>query len=194
MIYFCGNIALLQCNPHKPMMGLVPFNLLSCKHTPTHTDVDRDGAFCINGLEFDLDELERFKTKLAAKRAAASATVSDDTVVDELDDYLDRMALDVADKHVDQPLPTPQVRSDNVDVGNAIASSTPGIVDVNAVGVTSIDQPEQHQQQQSQPVLLYFALGLLFFVSTVTASLPSNSNSSSSNLGCKRAHCRPESY
>lgn len=157
----------------------------------TQTDVDR-GAFSINGLEFDLDELERFKTKLAAKRAASSAKVPDDGGVDELDDYLDRLALDVADKTANQPPPPPsQFRSNSLDVVHATAFSTPTIVDANVVDTTSIDEPEQHQQQ-SLPMLLYFALGLLFFVSTVTASLPSNS--SRTNLGCKRAHRRAESY
>lgn len=143
------------------------------------------GAFSINGLEFDLDELEQFELRLKAKRAAAAAVAasSDDAQslpvensaeqgLDDLDDYLSRLAIDAE-------------RQPDNSVDNSLST---------VVASHQIEQPQPPTSTDSQPapVLLYFALGLLFFVSTVMANNPTTISALSM---CKQTHrSRSRSY
>ncbi|XP_055316209.1 acidic leucine-rich nuclear phosphoprotein 32 family member A [Sitodiplosis mosellana] len=86
-------------------------------------DSDEDGVedyskpFCINGMEIDLTELELYEKKLAEKRRLAAMNASstaaadddkhttavadnktDERTIDEIDEYLDRLALDLKTK------------------------------------------------------------------------------------------------
>uniref|UniRef100_A0A1B0FBM9 Uncharacterized protein n=1 Tax=Glossina morsitans morsitans TaxID=37546 RepID=A0A1B0FBM9_GLOMM len=64
-------------------------------------DDDKLTAFCLNGLEFDLDELERFEKQLQVKRALtnsssnvpATSTTKKQPEVDDLDEYLEKLNL-----------------------------------------------------------------------------------------------------
>ncbi|XP_030558565.1 acidic leucine-rich nuclear phosphoprotein 32 family member A isoform X2 [Drosophila novamexicana] len=64
-------------------------------------DDDERSAFCVNGLEIDLDELEALEQRVKAKKrlqettdgASTSKPPADDNEVDELDEYLKELQL-----------------------------------------------------------------------------------------------------
>ncbi|XP_064544003.1 acidic leucine-rich nuclear phosphoprotein 32 family member A isoform X1 [Drosophila montana] len=64
-------------------------------------DDDERSAFCVNGLEIDLDELEALEQRVKAKKrlqettdgASTSKPPDDDNEVDELDEYLKELQL-----------------------------------------------------------------------------------------------------
>lgn len=123
-----------------------------------------------------MDELERFEEKLKAKRAAAAAvstgrevvTTHDEQSIDELDEYLQRLKMN-ENKQPQEPLQqTQQPHPNEDDLRKVIATA-------GAVQIDDIASPPDCQTNVPLPVLLYFALGLLFFVSTVTNELPSSS-------------------
>ncbi|XP_033253607.1 acidic leucine-rich nuclear phosphoprotein 32 family member A-like isoform X1 [Drosophila miranda] len=56
---------------------------------------DKRNAFCLNGLEIDLDELEELEQRVKAKKSLQEKppAPSEDTEVDELDEYLKELQL-----------------------------------------------------------------------------------------------------
>lgn len=120
-------------------------------------------AFSINGLEFDLDEFDLYEQRLNAKRLLQPKKREQSLdEADDLDEYLNKLVIDgKASKFIDSP-------------GNACSAS-----------IASVSNPSFSKETEQSastsilptpsvpfPVLLYWMVGLLVFVNSVTKPLP----------------------
>lgn len=129
------------------------------------TDFTR--PFSINGLEFDLAELELYENRSKSKTIPPSHQASDDCV-DDLDEYLEHMALHTADIHNDDctrtnatPMPSTSAacNGDNSDIA---CHST------NAIDSTAVENVVEFGFDKTTfPLLLFGFLGILAFVNSV---------------------------
>lgn len=118
--------------------------------------VDDENAFSINGLEFDLDELDRYEQRLNAKRLLKPKAKECSDEADDLDDYLSKLVIGgKANQELDDT---------TIDSTSSQTISKPNETDQSSsLSATNLDRP-------SVPfaVLLYWMVGLLVFVSSVT--------------------------
>ncbi|XP_043070228.1 acidic leucine-rich nuclear phosphoprotein 32 family member A isoform X1 [Drosophila grimshawi] len=82
-------------------------------------DEDERSAFCVNGLEIDLDELEALEQRVKAKKCLQGAAPADDNKaaaddeVDELDEYLKELQLRESSQSVIADAIQPQPNNSN---------------------------------------------------------------------------------
>lgn len=123
-------------------------------------------------MEIDLGELEQFEQQLAKKRNNAEVMGSTthrskpDTAVDDLDEYLDRLAIDIKNKDANH------VNRVSCDKSNQIVTNLTSNDDTNSVKMmraepstqSAIPNPIVHT---SLPLLLFGFFSILFFIDTV---------------------------
>lgn len=154
---------------------------------------DFSKPFCINGLEIDLNELELYEKQLADKRksktdastASTSASLAanqpsvDDEKVDDLDEYLDRLAIEIKsrdnseqfDRAISEPTQTATANSTETVQQNQIVQTSHNDEKrktaesaTNSIG----DQTSQEfSQNTSFALLLLGFLSILAFVNRV---------------------------
>lgn len=146
--------------------------------------------FCINGMEIDLTELNEFEAKLNAKRKLASenavqssdATTNaaagssaaalhvhhqkNDDEIDELDEYLNQLAIDIKlrDKSAETAAAAAAASVD-VKLHAAAADDQPAVVADDQAAVVAVIRPAPPTVPFA--VLLYWFMGIVFFVNTV---------------------------
>lgn len=156
-------------------------------HPPTGAEV-----FCINGMEIDLTELNEFEAKLKAKRKlateneksneanniATSSSTADlggkqnDDAIDELDEYLNQLAIDIQLRDNSQTKVAAATASIDtkplLTVDAAVDEPTAAVQAVDQ-GVVAIPAAAAGQPKSTVPfgVLLYWFMGIVFFVNTV---------------------------
>lgn len=146
---------------------------------------DYSKPFSINGMEIDLHELEIYEKKLAERRRTKSndltAVETTTTVkqtertIDEIDEYLDRLVLDLRTKddarsttidqsivHLKNAIPTESNRS----VSNQCELTQTTDNNVAAIDDSS-SNATQISSKTSFPLLLYGLLSIFAFVNSV---------------------------
>lgn len=124
-------------------------------------------AFSINGLEFDLDEFDCYEQRLKAKRLLQpkmKECSNDET--DDLDEYLNKLVIDEM-KSKPNELPT------NKTISSSIVCTSEPPSSLNETEQSS-SAPTIYRTPTSVPfpVLMYWMVGLLVFVNSVTKPLP----------------------
>lgn len=143
---------------------------------------DYSKPFCINGMEIDLTELEIYEKQLAEKRrtqmdastvASTTANVKKtDQTVDEIDAYLDQLALDLKTKD-QQTTPHTDNKQTHNDTPNTLENGiNPCTVAKQCSSQTndniaSNSTAAQFSSQTSFPLLLFGFLTILAFVNSV---------------------------
>lgn len=109
-------------------------------------------------MEIDLKELETFEKNLQKKRDInCKKNIHDKNEIDNIDEYLSKLAIDIQEKNK------------NCSTKNDCSAS-----DANSLLKVSVfDEPKSENQQNAPvpfPVLLYWLMGIIYFVSSVTAN------------------------
>lgn len=143
-------------------------------------------AFCINGMEIDLKELEVFEKKLKLKRQSKNDDNKnkrcdrsnggdnpkqvDSSEIDEIDEYLTQLAIDIKAR------PNATASSDTCSIhDNSKANSSQlAANDVESTADAAVQEvsilassPPQTSLPLPYPVLMYWLLSIIFFVNTV---------------------------
>lgn len=152
---------------------------------------DYSKPFCINGMEIDLNELEIYEKQLAEKRrtqmdastvASTTANVENtDQTVDEIDAYLEQLALDLKTKDQQTTPHTDNKQTHNDTPNTPNTSNTPNTPE-NGINpctvakqcssqtndnIASNSTAAQFSSQTSFPLLLFSFLTILAFVNSV---------------------------
>ncbi|XP_031635420.1 acidic leucine-rich nuclear phosphoprotein 32 family member A isoform X1 [Contarinia nasturtii] len=158
-------------------------------------DSDEDGVedyskpFCINGLEIDLTELELYEKELVEKRkqrtemnpstAETSTTSNDNATVDEIDEYLDRLALDLRANN-DESISTNRQPSDN-NLEKSLPSGSKSCSESNQSSHTTdnnvatvVSNKNAAQISTPFPLLLFGFLSILAIVNSIHFSKNAN--------------------
>lgn len=109
--------------------------------------ISENCAFSINGIEIDLKELEIYEKRLAEKRQkhpVIQSVPNDNTELDDLDDYLDKINSGASSSNV---------------TGDDISNN-----EQRVVGLPSNDT--ERNNELSLPLLLYGVMSILFALST----------------------------
>lgn len=139
-------------------------------HTKTkYSTDDYSKRFTVNGLEIDLTELETFEKHLTDKRKS-KPNVSINSSPDELDIYLDRLAIDINARDTANnandasfvPMPSTSMQHDDT---VAAESSMADDIVANEPMVTSL--VALTMPKTSLPLLLYGLMSILVYINSV---------------------------
>lgn len=142
---------------------------------------DISKPFFVNGMEIDLGELEQFEKRLATKRqnqpqslaqpASTSSTTTTTAAVDELDEYLDRLAIDLKERDAAIKSKTEPTDCDNDK--RSLTNDTSGVAScVNDSKSTESNSAiaATTAQPTSLPLLLFGFFSILFFIQSVISN------------------------
>lgn len=148
----------------------------------------------MNGLEIDLAELEMFEKRLADKRKSKPNVLANvnesNNSPDELDMYLDRLAIDISARDnanyvsdaSDVPMPsTSASHTHNDTVGNQCLVANENKSTVNGIDSTT-PLASQVVPKTSLPLLLYGLMSILVFINSVCYSKRSTQTANESQL------------
>lgn len=153
----------------------------------------------MNGLEIDLAELEIFEKQLADKRKTkpnVSANVDQSSnSPDELDQYLDRLAIDIKardnvteNKNDASAAPMPSTSASSAQHDDTIDSRCSSVANNNTAAVNGIGSMTPSVPlavpQTSLPLLLYGLMSILVFINSVCYSKRGRTN----RLHAQRTH------
>lgn len=152
------------------------------KKTPNDLP-DISKPFFVNGMEIDLGELEQFEKRLAEKRqqnTTASASTSNRSGpdgVDELDEYLDRLALDIKKTRDAETSQTESNCDRSLTMPSAPAVTGDAHGDKLPTQTESSTPANNRIAQTSLPLMLFGFFSILLFINTVVTN---------QRLGCKQ--------
>lgn len=152
--------------------------------TNGNVSTDFTRPFSINGLEFDLAELDQYENRLKSKRIATRRQATDDGV-DDLDDYLERLALNSVTQNDDcerinaTPMPSTSAANNEDNHGIACHSTMTNTTDSSDVGNVECGGGDgdgggdESFDKTTFPLLLFGFLSILAFVNSVHCKLTS---------------------
>lgn len=142
-------------------------------------------AFCINGMEIDLKELDVFEQRLKLKRQlkiendknkrcdrsndGVHSRPVDSSEIDEIDEYLTQLAIEIkARPNASATSETCSIHSDSkVNSSPLAANDGDCIADASVKEVSVLASSPQPSQPLPYPVLMYWLMSIIFFVNTV---------------------------
>lgn len=134
---------------------------------------DFSKPFSINGLEFDLVELELYENRLKCQPVTSNNQTTADNV-DDLDEYLERMALN----SVPQDKSREKIATDLPSTSAAcIQNYTDNVTIIETADANIENRPHQTDANLSRtsfPLLLFGLLSILVFVNSVHCKLKWN--------------------
>lgn len=128
-------------------------------------------------MEIDLAELEWFEKQLADKRKINNDNRDHESNIDELDDYLDRLAIDIKTRENAKVNNAPSTSAQLIDQNTSLSSVDGSNTNLNTQQSSSsvynsssnqaISYRDNQLQKTSLPLLLYGLIGILFFINSV---------------------------
>lgn len=164
-----GKFSMVPINQAIKYQSNAKCNANTCENEWKWTvSTDFTKPFAINGLEFDLAELERYENRLKSTSAAAHSRLADDSA-DDLDEYLERMALNAAPHVVDVESNATDAKPSTSAVCNA-NDPTERHTNAHSANRSAGNMElagDARSGRTSWPLLLFGLLSILAFVNSV---------------------------